>query len=90
VSLVGSVVRFELTPNETGTLLTLDHIFTTDTVPIPDILGGWQIHLDELSDKLNASGFGAAAQPLAADFLARCSNQAKLFARALAVPSVQE
>jgi uncharacterized protein YndB with AHSA1/START domain len=89
-SLVGSVVRFELTPSDAGTLLTLDHIFTTDTAPIPDILGGWQIHLDELADKLNAGGFAAAAQPLAADFLARCSNQSKAFARALAVASVQE
>jgi uncharacterized protein YndB with AHSA1/START domain len=89
-SLTGSVVRFELIPHEAGTLLTLDHIFTTDTMPIPDILGGWNTHLDELADKLNASGFAAAARPLAADFLARCSNQSKAFARALAVPSVQE
>jgi uncharacterized protein YndB with AHSA1/START domain len=90
VTLVGSIVRFELIPNEAGTLLTLDHIFPTDTVSIPDVLGGWQIHLDELADKLHGSGFNAAAQPLVADFLARCSTQSKAFARALAVGSVQE
>jgi len=90
VSLIGSVVRFELTPNDAGTLLTLDHIFTTDSAPIPDILGGWQTHLDELADLLHTNGFAAAAQPLAADFLAKCSVQSKAFARALAVASVQQ
>jgi len=90
VSLVGSVVRFELTPHDAGTLLALDHIFPTDSVSIADVMGGWQIHLDDLADKLNTGGFAAAAQPLAADFLARCSKQSQLFARALAVASVQQ
>jgi uncharacterized protein YndB with AHSA1/START domain len=108
VSLVGSVIRFELTPHDAGTVLTLDHILTTDSMPLSDILGGWHTHLDELAQKINPGAPAAAgapagaapplaaaamiqaeAQPLAVDFLARCSSASKVFARALAVPSVQ-
>lgn len=82
VSLVGSVVRFELEPHEEGTLLTVAHIFPTDEVPVADVLGGWHIHLDELADKLH-NGFGD--QSLSVDFLAKCAGQTTAFARALNV-----
>jgi uncharacterized protein YndB with AHSA1/START domain len=82
-SLVGSVVRFELSPHEGGTVLTLDHIFNTDSVPTADVLGGWQVHLDELAKSLHGGGFGASATPLTADFLALCANQSTAYAQAL-------
>ena len=90
VSLVGSIVHFELTPNDAGTLLTLDHIFQTDNVPIPDVLGGWQVHLDELADKLHGGGFQAAATPLVTNFATICGSQASAFGRALGIGSVQD
>jgi uncharacterized protein YndB with AHSA1/START domain len=89
VSLVGSIVHFELTPNDAGTILTLDHIFPTDTVPIADVLGGWQAHLDELADKLHGGGFQAAAQPLASNFVMICATASTGFANALGIGSVQ-
>jgi len=55
-SLDGSVVRFELQPQGTGTLLTLYHIFQSDDTPVADVIGGWQTHLDELVNKLH-NGF---------------------------------
>jgi uncharacterized protein YndB with AHSA1/START domain len=86
-SLVGSVVRFELSPHEGGTVLTLDHIFTTDSVPTAEVLGGWQVHLDELAKSLHSRGFTASATPLAADFLAACADESSAYAEALGAAS---
>jgi len=84
VSLVGSVIRFELEAHEGGSLLTLDHIFQSDEVSVPDVLGGWDIHLDELADRLH-QGFSEKTNQLSSNFLARCNVQSAAFARALAM-----
>lgn len=86
VSLIGSVVRFELEPHDDGTILTVNHIFRTDEAPVADVLGGWHIHLDDLSEKLH-TGFdsGEGKSELSASFLARCGVQSAQFALALSV-----
>jgi hypothetical protein len=89
VSLVGSIVHFELTPHDNGTLLTLDHTLADERTPLADVLGGWNAHLDELSEKFHLSAFAAVPQSLTPDFLVRCKAQSKMFAMALSVNSVQ-
>lgn len=84
VSLVGSVVRFELEPFEDGSLLAINHIFQTDEIPVADVLGGWHIHLDELASRLH-NGFEQGEVSLSRSFLDDCAIASAAFAQSLNV-----
>ena len=45
----GSVVRFELTPEQDGTRLVLTHSRITNAGAGPDFAAGWHFHLDTLT-----------------------------------------
>ncbi|MHA6482965.1 SRPBCC family protein [Paenibacillus sp. strain BS8-2] len=51
-----SIVSFQLSDSEQGTLLTLEHLFYK-TNDLPSFLSGWHVHLDVIDLVLNGESF---------------------------------